>query len=63
MIAHAAGPNMSRGMRRAFAMLFMPEGATFTGRQSALPDTVFAKLKIGSVITDEEHLPLLYSRR
>ena len=54
---------MSRGMRRAFAMLFMPEGATFTGRQSALPDTVFAKLKIGSVITDEEHLPLLYSRR
>lgn len=63
MIAHAAGPNMSRGMRRAFAILFMPEGATFTGRQSALPDTVFAKLKIGSVITDEEHLPLLYSRR
>lgn len=62
MIAHAAGPNMTHGSRRAFAILFMPEGATFTGRQSALPEAVFSQLKIGDVIADNEHLPLLYLR-
>ena len=45
MVAHAAGPNMTTHPRRAFAMLFMPEDATFNGKKSALPDEVFAKLK------------------
>ena len=62
LIAHAAGPNMSRRPRRAFAILFMPEGATFSGRQSALPDAVFSRLEVGDVIADDEHLPLLWSR-
>ena len=44
---HAAGPNMTTHPRRAFAMLFMPEDATFNGKKSALPDEVFAKLKTG----------------
>jgi ectoine hydroxylase-related dioxygenase (phytanoyl-CoA dioxygenase family) len=63
MTAHAAGPNMTTGPRRAFAMLFMPEDATFNGKKSALPDEVFAKLKVGDVLADDEHLPLVFSHR
>ena len=62
MVAHAAGPNMTLKPRRAFAMLFMPEDATFNGQQSVLPDEVFNRLKIGEPIDDNEHLPLLYSQ-
>ena len=61
MVAHAAGPNMTIHPRRAFAMLFMPEDATFNGKKSALPDEVFAKLKAGDVLADDEHLPLVFS--
>ena len=63
MVAHAAGPNMTRGRRRAFSILFMPCDAVFNGRQSALPDAVACRLQVGDPITDDEHLPLLYSRR
>ena len=52
---------MTTGPRRAFAMLFMPEDATFNGKKSALPDEVFAKLKVGDVLADDEHLPLVFS--
>ncbi len=62
MVAHAAGPNMTLNSRRAFAMLFMPEDATFNGHQSVLPDEIFHRLKIGDAINDDEHLPLLYSQ-
>ncbi len=61
MVAHAAGPNMTTRPRRTFAMLFMPEGATFNGNQSVLPDHVFSRLQVGDVLADDEHLPLLYS--
>ena len=61
MVAHAAGPNMTTHPRRAFAMLFMPEDATFNGKKSALPDEVFGKLKVGDVLADDEHLPLVFS--
>ena len=63
MVAHAAGPNMTRGRRRAFSILFMPDDAMFNGQQSALPDAVASRLQIGDPIADDEHLPLLYSRR
>ena len=63
MVAHAAGPNMTHGRRRAFSILFMPAGAVFNGRQSALPDAVASRLEVGDPIIDDEHLPLLYSRR
>ena len=63
MVAHAAGPNMTTHPRRAFAMLFMPEDATFNGKKSALPDEVVAKLKAGDVLADDKHLPLVFSYR
>ena len=61
MVAHAAGPNMTRHPRRAFAMLFMPEDATFNGKKSALPDELFARLEVGDVLADDVHLPLIFS--
>ena len=62
MVAHAAGPNMTLAPRRAFALLYMPEDATFNGNKSALPDPVYQRLQVGDVIADDEYLPLLYSR-
>ena len=62
MVAHAAGPNMTTRPRRAFAMLLMPEGAIFNGKQSVLPESYFNSLQIGDVLENDEHLPLLYSR-
>jgi hypothetical protein len=43
MVAHAAGPNMPTRPRCTFAVLLMPEGTTFNGNKSALPDELFAK--------------------
>jgi len=43
-------------------MLLMPEGETFKGKQSVLPDEYFNSLQIGDILEDNEHLPLLYSR-
>ena len=34
-----------------------------TGKKSALPDEVFAKLKVGDVLADDAHLPLIFSYR
>lgn len=61
LIAHAAGPNMTTHPRRAFAMLFMPEDATFNGKKSALPEEVYTKLNTGDLLADDEHLPLVFS--
>lgn len=63
LVAHAAGPNMTTHLRRAFAMLFMPEDATFNGKKSALPEEVFVKLKTGDILADDEHLPLIFSHQ
>ena len=61
LTAHAAGPNMTTNPRKAFAMLFMPEDATFNGKKSALPDEVYTKLNTGDLLADDEHLPLVFS--
>lgn len=63
MVAHAAGPNMTRGRRRTFSILFMPGDAMFNGHKSALPEAVASQLQPGELITDDEHPALLYSRR
>ena len=61
MIAHAAGPNMTNLPRRAMSLVFMPQGATFNGRNTVMPDALVEKLKVGDVIEDDEVFPLLYS--
>ena len=62
MVAHAAGPNMTTARRRAFALLFMPQGATYNGRPAALPPELVERLQIGDQLDDDQHLPLVWSQ-
>ncbi len=41
---------------------YMPEGATFNGKQNILTRAQMAKLKIGDVLEDDEQNPLIYSK-
>ncbi len=59
---HAAGPNMTTGMRRAMTCAFMPDGATFNGKQNVLPDEYFHSLKVGDVLDNEAQNPLIYHK-
>jgi phytanoyl-CoA hydroxylase len=63
MTAHAAGPNMTPTWRRAMIGAYMPDGATFNGQQSILSDDQTAGLKIGDVIAQEQHQPLVWPKR
>jgi phytanoyl-CoA hydroxylase len=63
LTAHAAGPNMTPRRRRAMTCAYMPEGATFNGRKNILTDEQVAALKVGDVLADDAHNPLIYSRR
>ena len=60
MTAHAAGANMTRRPRRAFSMLFIPGPCRYTGQPGALPEELTARLQVGDLLEDDEHLPLLY---
>ena len=60
MTAHAAGANMTRRPRRAFSMLFIPGQCRYTGQPGALPPELVARLQVGDLLDDEQHLPLLY---
>ncbi len=61
LMAHAAGPNMTPQWRRAMIGAYMPDGATYNGVQSILPDEQAAGLKAGDVIADNEHQPLVWA--
>lgn len=41
-------------------MAWMPDGATFNGRQSVLPDALFDQLGRGDLLDDPLQNPLLY---
>ena len=59
---HAAGPNMTPGVRRAMTCAYMPDGSTFNGKQNVLPDAYFKTLKIGDLLNNEEQNPLIYHK-
>ncbi|MCC6731047.1 MAG: phytanoyl-CoA dioxygenase family protein [Chthonomonadales bacterium] len=62
LVAHAAGPNMTPRPRRAMTCGFMPDGATFNGKQNILSDAQVARLTVGDPLTDERQNPLVFSR-
>lgn len=62
LTAHAAGPNMSPGWRRAMTCAYMPDGSTFNGIQNILSDKTIARLNIGDSLDDESQNPLVWSR-
>ena len=59
---HAAGPNMTPGLRRAMTCAFMPDGSTFNGKQNILTEEQFAKLKVGDLMNNDEQNPLIYHK-
>ena len=63
LVAHAAGPNITPGSRRAMTCAYMPDGATFNGIQNILSDEQVASLEVGDVLNDEGQNPLLWSAR
>ncbi len=60
IMPHAAGPNMTPHPRRAFAMIFMPDGSVFNGIRNVMPSKQFESLKKGDVLNDDEFNPLIY---
>ena len=60
MVAHGAGPNMTRGYRRAMTCAYMPKGARYNGKKNILSDAYRATLSIGDVLDNEAELPLLF---
>jgi len=58
--AHAAGPNMTPGYRRAMTCAYMPDGATFNGQRNILTEEQMARLKIGDLLDDDAQTPLIY---
>jgi ectoine hydroxylase-related dioxygenase (phytanoyl-CoA dioxygenase family) len=62
LTAHAAGPNMTQGTRRALTSAFMPDGSTYCGDTNILSKERLAKLKVGDSLDDDDDNPLVYAR-
>ncbi|MEZ4866372.1 MAG: phytanoyl-CoA dioxygenase family protein [Caldilineaceae bacterium] len=60
LVAHAAGPNMTPGWRRAMTCAYMPDGSTFNGKRNILREEQLAKLKVGDLLEDDAQTPLIY---
>ena len=59
---HAAGVNMTPGTRKAITCAFMPDGSTFNGKQNVLPDDYYNSLKVGDILNNDKHNPLIYHK-
>ena len=62
LMPHGAGANMTPGTRRAMTCGYMPDGCTFNGIQSALPQDYFDSLEIGDVLDDNSVNPLIWHK-
>lgn len=60
LIAHAAGPNLTNKARRAYAIAFMPENATFNGIKDVMPNEYFKSLRVGDALDNDEIYPLIW---
>lgn len=60
LIAHAAGPNLTNQPRRAYAIAFMPEKATFNGIKDVMPHEYFKSLKVGDLLDNDDLYPLIW---
>ena len=62
LLAHAAGPNMTTGLRRAFVAIFMPVGSTFNGIQNILTEDHLDQLEVGDELCDDALNPIVYQK-
>jgi ectoine hydroxylase-related dioxygenase (phytanoyl-CoA dioxygenase family) len=63
LVAHAAGANMTNKPRRAMTCAYMPDGATFNGIRSVLPEAYFNSLRNGDTLDDPNINPLIWAKR
>ena len=61
--AHGAGANMTRGRRIAMTCAYMPEGSTFNGNRNILPKEYFESLKVGDVLENDDHNPVVWTSK
>ncbi len=59
---HAAGPNMTPRQRRAFAIIYMPDGCRYNGQRNVLPQALFEKLNKGDLLNNNAFNPIIYQR-
>lgn len=62
LTAHAAGPNMTVSDRRAFAIIYMPDGATFNGNRNVLPEALSQSLSKGDILDDASQNPVIFRK-
>ena len=62
MIAHSAGPNMTREPRRAMTVAFFPDGLPYNGNYDTLPVEYYTTLQAGDPLDDDRYVPLTWSR-
>lgn len=63
LVAHAAGPNMTRRRRIAMTAAYMPEGSTYNGQQDILPTAYASTLTVGDPLDDEAFNPAVGAAR
>lgn len=62
LTAHGAGANMTPQRRFAMTVAYMPDGATYNGKQDILKAELAEKLSVGDRLDDERQNPLVFSR-
>ena len=62
LVAHGAGVNMTPYPRRAMTCAYMPDGSTFNGQQSLLPEAYFKSLQVGDVLNNNAINRLVWRR-
>ena len=63
LVAHGALANMTPRRRFAMTVAYMPDGATYNGKQDILTVEQVAGLSVGDKLDDEGQNPLVYSAR
>ncbi len=62
LVAHGAGVNLTPRPRRAMTAAYMPDGSTFNGQQSLLPEAYFKSLTVGDLLNNDQINPLIWRR-
>jgi phytanoyl-CoA hydroxylase len=59
LAAHAAGPNISTKIRRAYSVSYMPPNSRFNGIATGLPFEFAGQLKIGDLLNEDHLFPIV----
>ena len=60
LTAHGAGANMTRHRRFAMTIAYMPDGATYNGKQDIMTNEQASRLSVGDRLDDPTQNPLVF---